>query len=475
MTDRNALPVAVIGAGPVGLAAAAHLLARGIEPLVFEKGSTAGATIAEWSHVRVFSSWDYNVDKAARALLEATRWSMPDPDYLPTGGELIADYLAPLAAHPSIAPTLHLKAEVLAVAREGHSKLSGTDRDTSPFVVVWRDADGHRHRTLARAVIDASGTWTKPNPIGADGLPVEGEIENADRIVYGIPDVLNSAREDYASKHTLVIGAGHSAINAALDLLDLQDEAPGTRLTWATRSGGIARLLGGGLADELPGRGHLGIRAGEAIRSGRVNFRSPFVVQHIDRTEDGLRVSGEEDGKDVVFDVDRIVVATGFRPDLSILSELRLSLDPVVETTPALAPLIDPNLHSCGTVRPHGVVELGHPEKDFYVVGMKSYGRAPTFLMTTGYEQVRSVVAELAGDHAAAREVQLKLPETGVCMVNSAAPTSPCCAPAPVASSCCGGAPKVDVSACCAADETAKAEGKTGCGCATKDAPELTA
>ncbi|MGZ9810267.1 NAD(P)-binding domain-containing protein [Pseudoroseicyclus sp. H15] len=467
MTHKAELPVAVIGAGPVGLAAAAHLLARGLEPQVFERGLSAAANVAEWGHVRVFSPWEYNVDAAARTLLERTGWTMPDPDYLPTGDELIADYLAPLAAHPDIAPRLHLGAEVTAITRQGHSKLSSVGRDQSPFVVVWTDAAGGQHRTLARAVIDASGTWMSPNPIGSDGLPVAGEIEAKARIAYGIPDVLGKARADHGGRHTLVIGAGHSAINAALDLMDLQDEEPATRITWATRSGGIERILGGGLADELPGRGRLGLRAAEAVKSGRVTFRSPFVVEEIARQGEGLIVSGTEDGEPTSFEVDRIVVATGFRPDLSILSELRLSLDPAVEATPALAPLIDPNLHSCGTVRPHGVVELTQPEKDVYIVGMKSYGRAPTFLMTTGYEQVRSVVAELAGDPVAAREVRLKLPETGVCKVSSK--------PAPVAAGCCGGAPKADASACCAKDEAAKAEGKDGCGCgcSTKSETEL--
>lgn len=475
MPDLKQLPVAVIGAGPVGLAAAAHLLSRGLEPLVFERGESVASTVAEWAHVRVFSPWEYNVDSAARRLLDAGKWTMPDPEYLPTGGELIADYLAPLAAHPDVAPHLRLGATVTGVTRQGHSKLSSFGRDEAPFIVLWTDASGKRNRTMARAVIDASGTWVKPNPIGIDGLPVEGEVEARSRIAYGIPDVLGAARSDHAGRHTLVIGAGHSAVNAALDLIDLQDQVPGTRITWGTRSGGIERILGGGLADELPGRGRLGLRAAEAVRSGRVTFRSPFVVEAIDRTGDTLNVFGTENDQPLRFDVDRIVVATGFRPDLSILSELRLALDPVVEATPTLAPLIDPNLHSCGTVRPHGVVELTQPEKDFYIVGMKSYGRAPTFLMATGYEQVRSVVAELAGDTVAAREVRLRLPETGVCKVSSGPSASACCAPAPADAGCCGGAPKADASACCADDEIAKAEGKAGCGCGTKTASGLTA
>ncbi|WP_212524180.1 NAD(P)-binding protein [Actibacterium sp. MT2.3-13A] len=445
MTLKSPLPVAVIGAGPVGLAAAARLLERDVTPLIFERGARAGATIAEWAHVRVFSPWEFNVDGAARRLLEAGGWQMPDPEHLPTGGDLIRDYLAPLAAHPAIAPHLRLNSEVTAITRQDRSKLTSEGRDDAPFVIVWRDGEGARHRTLARAVIDASGTWVRPNPIGRDGLPVEGEVENAERIAYGIPDVLGSERAKYEGQHTLVIGAGHSAINAALDLIELQDQAPDTRITWATRSGGIDRLVGGGLNDALPGRGLLGLRAAEALRDGRATLLSPLAVRRLSAHGAALRVEGKAAGADRRFDVDRIIVATGFRPDLTMLSELRLRLDPVVETTPKLAPLIDPNLHSCGTVRPHGVTELAHPEKEFFIVGMKSYGRAPTFLMATGYEQVRSVVAELAGDPAAAREVRLELPETGVCRTGASQPAA-------AGSTCCGEPRQgqIERAACCA-------------------------
>ena len=121
-----------------------------------------------------------------------------------------------------------------------------------------------------------------------------------------------------------------------------------------------------------------------------------------------------------------MIATTGFRPDLSLLAELRLDLDDRVEAPRTLAPLIDPNLHSCGSVPPHGVDELSHPDEGVYVVGMKSYGRAPTFLLRTGYEQVRSVVAALAGDWQAARQVELVLPETGVCSLDRApAPEEP--------------------------------------------------
>ena len=112
---------------------------------------------------------------------------------------------------------------------------------------------------------------------------------------------------------------------------------------------------------------------------------------------------------------DVVVNATGFRPNLDMLREIRLDLDEIVEAPRRLAPLIDPNVHSCGTVEPHGFAELQQPEPNFFIAGMKSYGRAPTFLLATGYEQVRSIAAWLDGDLAEASRVHLQLPATGVC------------------------------------------------------------
>jgi hypothetical protein len=457
------LPVAIIGAGPVGLAAAAHLVQRGIRPLVFEQGSSVGATLLEWGHVRVFSPWRYNIDAAARALLDRSGWTAPSPDGLPTGCEIVRDYLAPLAALPEIAPNLKLGSTVTAITRQGHDKVSNEGREGSPFLIRYEDAGGE-HRVLVRAVIDASGTWSQPNPIGIDGLPVPGECEAAGRVAYGIPDVVGAEREKYSGKRVLVIGGGHSAINVALALMELQDEAPGTEIFWALRRAGVERLLGGGLNDQLPERGALGLAARQAMEDGRLNMLTPFAVERIAVTDSGLAVEATLNGKPFDLAVDRIVVATGFRPDLSFLGELRVALDPAVEAPPALAPLIDPNLHSCGTVPPHGIEELAHPEPGFVIVGSKSYGRAPTFLMATGYEQVRSVVAEISGDHIAARSVHLVLPETGVCNAEPVGTHSA------NASGCCGGPAPKEVDACCVKDAEARAEGKSGCGCGSSTA-----
>jgi len=409
MPYRDELPVVVIGAGPIGLVAAAHLAARGLPFLVFESGDTVGAAVRRWSHVRMFSPWRYNVDPIAAELLASQGWVTPDPERYPTGAELLADWLEPLARHPSIAPSLRLGHRVTAVARQGRDKLSSYDRAGQPFVVRVSTPTGEQD-FLARAVLDASGAV--PNPLGASGLPALGEACLAGRIAYGMPDVLGREREHYAGKRTLVVGAGHSAFGVLLDLATLAERVPGTTVHWAIRRRSLTGRLGS-LSDELPERGRLGQRVAELLAHGTITLHTGVLVDRVEADEAGITVySGER----ALPPVDRIVCATGYRPDLAPLRELRLALDPVVEAPVALAPHIDPRYHSCGTVPPHGVEELAHPqEPDFFIVGLKSYGRAPTFLLRTGYEQVRSIVAALAGDWEAARRVELELPATGVC------------------------------------------------------------
>jgi thioredoxin reductase len=426
----NRLPVAVIGAGPIGLAAAAHLLEKGETPLVLESGAAVGAAIRDWAHVRLFSPWKYLVDPAALRLLEPTGWTMPDPEHLPTGGELVEQYLEPLATLPIIARHVRVGSRVTSVSRRGFDKVKTIGRASAPFELVVTSADGTTDRVLARAVIDASGTWFAPNPLGASGLVAEGEVEHRDHVRYGIPDVLGRERTRYASRRTIVVGSGHSAFNALLDLAALAEAEPGTEVVWAVRRQDVGLMFGGGQNDQLEARGALGSRLELLVRRGRVRLVTGFRAVRVRGL--GAALSIESDDGSTIGPIDQIVVATGFRPDLSLARELRLKLDPWLEAPEQLAPLIDPNVHSCGTVYPHGAAELAHPEQDYYVVGMKSYGRAPTFLLLTGYEQVRSVACALVGDEAGARSVELVLPETGVCQTDLVGGSS-CCSTAPVA------------------------------------------
>ncbi len=418
--DLQTLPIAVLGAGPVGLAAAAHLLARGLEPIVLEAGQGVGSNALEWGHVRMFSPWKMDLDRASVALLGAEGWVAPAGEEYPTGRDLVERYLEPLAATAELAPRIRLGARVAAVSRVGFDRMKTPQRERSAFLLRLEVA-GREEEIQASAVIDASGTWRSPNPLGASGLPALGEKTFAERIFYGIPDVLDRHRQRYAGRRVLVLGSGHSAFNAVLDLYDLARQELGTELIWAVRRPSLERLFGGGERDQLAARGLLGGKLGDLVRSGQIRVEKGF---HLDRLSRGARGIVAWDGDRTLPEVDEIVAATGFRLDRSLLAELRLDLDETTEAPRALAPLIDPNVHSCGTVRPHGAEELAHPEPGLFVVGMKSYGRAPTFLLATGYEQVRSVAAALAGDWEAARRVELELPETGVCSTGFGRPTS---------------------------------------------------
>jgi thioredoxin reductase len=451
---NEAKTVAIIGAGPVGLAAAAHVLERGLRPIVLEAGHSAAHSVREWSHVQLFSPWEYNIDRAAARLLASIGWNSPEPDQYPTGAELVERYLEPLATKTVLANHIQTSSRVTDISRVGFDKLKTKGRETAPFEIRYRNGAGPK-LVQADAVIDASGTWRSPNPAGANGLRAIGEQEAADKIAYGMPDVLGRDRAHYAGKTVAVLGAGHSAIGTLTDLARLAKQAPETRPIWLLRGNDPAKAYGGGANDKLVARGELGAAFAALVADNRIDIETEFHVSHLTLNGPRLTIAttANPSGRQVV--VDELIVAAGFRPDLDFVRELRVQLDPAIECPITLAPLIDPNEHSCGTVRPHGARELVQAEAGFYFAGMKSYGRAPTFLMITGYEQVRSIAADIAGDREAAERVELVLPETGVC--NRPAVADP--------NNCCGGPALSAVDACCVADANAKQQGKTGCGC----------
>jgi cation diffusion facilitator CzcD-associated flavoprotein CzcO len=354
--DTTTRPVAIIGAGPVGLAAAAQLRERGIAFTVLERGDAPAAAVREWDHVRLFSPWRLNVDPAAAHLLADAGWVRPDDDGLPTGGQLVADYLQPLADLPAIKPHVRYAARVVAVTRLGLDRMRTAGRESTPFLVRLESGED----IVARAIVDASGTWATPNVLGVSGIPAHGETDAAAFVETALPDVLGRDRARFAGRRTLVVGAGHSAANTLLALAELAEHATGTTVTWAIRADSPVRAYGEEATDALPARAALGNRLRERVTGGAITLLTGFGVQRVASATDGaLEIS---DGARTVT-VDRIVAATGFRPDHSIAAELRLDLDPVLGSTRALAPLIDPNRHSCGTVPPHGVDELTHAER----------------------------------------------------------------------------------------------------------------
>ncbi|RVW01868.1 FAD-dependent oxidoreductase [Rhodococcus xishaensis] len=418
MEQNSNLPVVVVGAGPIGLSAAANVLDQGMTPIVLEAGDAIAANIRDWAHVRLFSPWRYLVDPVAEKMLDAAGWKRPADGGHPTGGELIEEFLEPLAELPQMAEVIRFSHRVKHVTRQGVDKVKSDGRDGRPFVVVADTPDGEV-RFVAQAVVDASGTWNQPNPIGAGGVPAVGEERAATdgAIRYGMPDLLGSDKAKFANKRVAVIGSGHSAQNVVRDLATLGTEAPDTRTTWLVRRAEAGQMFGGGSSDQLAARGALGADAERLATGGAVDFVTGFRVEEVINKGDGVYLISTDGVKAGPFDY--IVANTGARPDFAISRELRLDIDAGIESTTTMAPLIDPNIHSCGSVRPHGVDELAHPDTGYYPIGMKSYGRAPTFLLMTGYEQARSVVAEIAGDHEGARRIELILPETGVCSSTS--------------------------------------------------------
>ncbi|REK76854.1 NAD(P)-binding domain-containing protein [Paenibacillus paeoniae] len=446
------LPVAIIGGGPVGLAAAAHLVTKGESFILFEAAPHIAGNVNQWDHIRVFSPWQYNMNKAAKQLLEASGWKSPDEQAFPTGRELIDEYLAPLSQLPVIKPFVHYNAKVVAVTRKGLSKVKTAGRDKRPFELHVQE-ENQTIKYKAKAVIDASGTWSSPNPAVSDGVWTIEERSLSSQITYGIPDVLGKEKERFAGKNILVVGSGHSAINALLDLERLKEQDPLTSISWVIRKSNVKDVYGGQENDELRERGTLGVRLQQLVESGKVTVYPSFLIERFEKNGVQINISGTVNGETVyIHELDQIISNTGSRPDLSFLREVRTDIDSAIESVGALAPLIDPNEHSCGTVRPHGEKELRQPEHHFYIVGSKSYGRAPTFLMTTGYEQVRSIVEGITGNWEAAANVELDLPETGVCSISQSVQFSNNCSDAEPADNqtkgSCSTAPDVNKTSC---------------------------
>lgn len=386
------LPIAVIGAGPIGLSAAVNLLDAGLTPIVFESGDCAGSNIANWAHVRMFSPWAYNMDPTAISLLKETGWTEPALTDFPTGRELLDRYVLPLASHEKIAPHLHLNTRVDNISRQYHDVLRNDGREDAAFVVRVSNADGERD-ILVRAIIDASGTYQTPNWLGAHGIPAIGELAASSSISYGVPNILGARREQFAGKTVLVIGGGHSAYNALQDLVKLSEQAQDTRILWGIRQATVDNIVRSPKNDELQERRRLEVHIQTLLEEGKIEVFTHIAIEKIQRDNGKLVVHSHSKA---LPPVDEIIAATGFRPNLALLSELRIAIDPATQSPVNLGPLIDPNLHTCGSVPEHGVAELSHPESGLYVVGIKSYGRAPTFLLKTGYKQVKSVTSLLA-------------------------------------------------------------------------------
>ena len=324
---NEAKTVAIIGAGPVGLAAAAHVLERGLRPIVLEAGDSAGHSVRQWGHVQLFSPWEYNIDRAAARLLAPTGWNSPNPDQYPTGAELVERYLEPLATRTVLAGHIQTNSRVTDISRAGFDKLKTRGREAAPFEIRYQNGQGPKVMR-ADAVIDASGTWHSPNPAGANGLRAIGETQAAGKIAYGMPDVLGKDRARYAGKTVAVLGAGHSAVSTLIDLAKLAEQAPETRPVWLFRGNDPAKAFGGGANDKLAARGELGTAFAALVAADRIRLESEFRVSHLTLEGSRLIVGAGSACCGRQITVDELIVATGFRPDLDFCASFVSSSTP---------------------------------------------------------------------------------------------------------------------------------------------------
>ena len=402
LPPRNSL--AVIGAGPVGLETAAAAIGAGFETHVFERGEVGDHLIA-WGHVRMFTPWRMNVGPASGALLRRAGWASPDADVCPTGQEVVERYLQPLAALPELKPRVHAHSRVVHVSRRG--LLKGDDigearRAEHPFRLMVRDAGGRENFVHAFAVVDASGVYGQPNWAGDGGIPARGELYLAPQMSYHVDDVLGLRRDRYAGKRTLVIGGGASAATVVADLARLADEAPGTAVTWVTREPAAA-LYEERADDPLPERRALYARARALVRGGHAAVRhvGGAIVDGIQFNSATHRytatlTTGELNAAE---ESDQVIVNTGFGPDNTIYRELQIHECYATRGPMRLSSaLLGSGAGDCLTTPAFGADVLANPEPNFYILGHKSYGRSPHFLLETGYRQVADVVAKLAAD-----------------------------------------------------------------------------
>ena len=381
--------VAIIGAGPVGLEAAVAALTRGYEVQLFERGAVADA-VRQWGHVRMFSPFGMNSTERSRGCVTQSGRALRPSDALLTGAEFRDHYLVPLARTLG-AGILHEQTSVIAIARAGALKtdhIGERSRASTPFRLLLRRGE-HEWIATADVVLDCSGTYGQPNGLGDGGIPAPGERACAARIFYGIPN-LNGERARFAGARVLVVGAGHSGATVIRDLAQL-DDAP-REIHWLLRRDRASAAAE--IADDpLPERARLTSAANRLINDARAALHRGGSVEQIAQRDGQLDVTIALGRETRTLSVDQIIVATGFRPDMTLARELQVQTCWATEGTyPLAASMLGEAGADCLKAGAFGADMLTHPEPNYFTLGMKSYGRSPNFLLRAGYEQVETVL-----------------------------------------------------------------------------------
>lgn len=397
--------IAVIGAGPIGLEAALYAAALGAELRLYERGEVA-RHVAEWGHIHLFTSFGMNHTRLGRRALEAAGCALPGDETFMCGAEWRESYLLPLAERTALSGALALGSKIVTIGRDGLLKgehVGNGQRSGQSFRLLIETADAERYEE-ADVVLDCSGNWANPTWLGRGGVPALGERESRDVIEYYPVDVAGAGRVRYAGRRTLLVGDGLSAATTAVALAGLAAEDPGTQVVWVTRSAEAAPIHA--IADDpLPRRAELteaanrvatepapGIewQPGSGVRAARWQ-------PDVGHFEVVLGTPGGERSEQF----DRVIANVGYEPDDSIYRELQIhecyaTRAPMKLAASLLAAAAEAG-GDCLKLGGFGPDVLVNPEPDFFILGMKSYGRNSAFLLSTGYEQVRDVFCLLTG------------------------------------------------------------------------------
>ena len=390
--------LAILGAGPIGLEAGLHARQHKLPFTIYERGQP-GDYLRRWGHVRLFSPFGMNVTPLGRQAVLAGRAAdaLPADDAYLTGREHVEHYLAPLAE--VLKPNLRTEMRVLSVGRRGYLKSEGVGdpaRARQPFLLLVRDKAGERVEE-ADVVLDCTGTYGQHRWLGPGGIPAVGELPAEASISYWLDDLLGDRRKDYAGRSILVVGSGYSAATTACNLAQIADKDNATWITWVAR-GPHSQPLRRIPNDPLRERDRLAQRANNlATRTDdNVEFHPQTVVEAIEPLgpDKGFRVQARKAGEKRSWEVDRIIANVGYTPDTALTRELHVhecyaSLGPMA----LAAALMGTKGGDCLKQTSPGPETLRAPEPNFYVLGAKSYGRNPLFLMRLGFEQVRDVFA----------------------------------------------------------------------------------
>ncbi len=398
--------VAILGAGPTGLEAALACADRGRPFTVYEASPEVAANVRAWGHVRLFTPWDMNVSPRMADHLAAAGLDVPAGDEFPTGHDLVERLLVPVASLPEVTPHVRLGARVVGVGRHGllkHEEIATPERASRPFRLLLETADGEEVAS-ASVVLDCTGTYGHANTLGDGGIPAPGERLLGEEIVRILPD-FDTEIEAWTGRRVLLVGTGASAQTAATSLAGLVAADPSTEVVWAVRD--PAPTWGAVDDDPLPARASLVAEATRLAAGDQpgVTVRTGVAIEGLSRDDGRIRVilRGAAGSDDIV--VDRVLALTGYVGDHGLYRQLQ-----VHECYATAAPielsaaLLGAAGGDCLDQVSHGPDVLRNPEPNFFILGIKSYGRVNQFLLRIGWDQVDDVFSLLdqPGEPAAA-------------------------------------------------------------------------